>query len=84
MNNCRRDGFLDAWPVTRPEPWFDLVNDEERDAELACVRDAIARSAPLGSDVWVRATAADLGILHSVRSSRRPKAVRIDSRPLFE
>jgi putative transposase len=40
--------LLHAWPVPEPENWVALVNRPQNEAELAAVRQAMARGSPYG------------------------------------
>jgi len=82
--NNRHNRYLAPWPVTRPVTWFEWVNEMPSEAELSDIREAITRSAPFGDTEWARATAAQLGILHTGRRGGRPSHRENDSRPLFE
>ena len=60
-------------PVTRPPEWARLVDEPQTLRELEALRRCSFKSAPFGSDTWVRETAADLGLESSLRGPGRPK-----------
>lgn len=65
--------WLSAWPVPRPRAWREYVNEGETEAELKALRHSIQRGAPYGSDAWVLATAAQLGLQSTLRPRGRPR-----------
>ena len=66
--------FLDPWPVARPEPWLEFVNDAiAADTELSGIRSSVRGSVPYGSSEWREATAARLALPNVERGRGRPK-----------
>jgi len=65
--------LLSDWPVRRPADWLPLVNRPQTDAELAELRESIARGRPFGSPQWRRATVGKLGLESSIRPRGRPR-----------
>jgi putative transposase len=65
--------WLAPWPVLTSGDWTAIVNGVEPDEDLARVRDAIRRGAPLGDSNWTVATAARLGLESTLRPRGRPK-----------
>lgn len=65
------DWLTSEWPLPRPADWLTRVNQPLTTKELAGIRDSISRGIPYGSNRWVKATAAELGI--SLRTVGRPR-----------
>jgi hypothetical protein len=65
-------GLLGPWPVERPPEWDMIVEALWAEADLAQMRPCLERGRPLGSDQWVRQTAAALGLTHTLRPRGRP------------
>ncbi len=65
--------LLADWPVSRPRNWLTHVNAVQSEAELAAVRQSIARGAPFGDPRWSNRTAKRLGLESSLRPRGRPK-----------
>jgi putative transposase len=63
------------WPVARPSTWAELVEREQPPEELNELRQAVARSRPLGSDAWAVQTAASIGWTTGMRRRGRPNRV---------
>ena len=59
--------ILSPWPVERPVDWAARVNASLSAAELRRIRLSIERSRPYGSDDWVRRTASELSLVHTIR-----------------
>lgn len=68
-------GLLDAWPEGRPAPgvWLRYVNEPASEAELAALRQAVARGCPYGEEGWVGRTAQRLGLESTLRRRGRPR-----------
>ena len=60
-------------PVARPSDWISLVNTPQTGAEVEALRHCTIKSAPYGSENWVRETAAKLGLQSSLRGPGRQK-----------
>ena len=67
----------ESWPIERPletpTNWLQTVNQPQTDAEVASIRDCLARGRPLGEGNWVKQTAERLGLKTTLRSRGRPK-----------
>jgi putative transposase len=63
---------LSDWPLPRPTDWLDQVNQPQSEAELAAVRQAIAKGRPFGDRSWTHSTAANLGLNSSLHSRGNP------------
>jgi putative transposase len=64
--------LLSDWPVDRPARWLETVNLPMIEAEENAVREAIRRDRPLGSEQWIKRTAATLNLEHTLRPRGRP------------
>ncbi len=64
--------WLHPGPVPRGPDWLAQVNAAQTEAELARLRRSVGRGIPFGNDVWVRQTAAALGLEFTLRSRGRP------------
>jgi putative transposase len=64
--------MLDRGPVARTRNWLVRVNQAESQAELAALRRSVRRGVPHGAADWVQATAARLGLGHTLRPRGRP------------
>ena len=75
---ARRNGddtiraILSSWPVERPKDWVRRVNTPLSAKELRRVRTSLERGQPYGEDGWVKRTARDLGLEHTLRAEGRP------------
>jgi hypothetical protein len=65
--------FLDPGPVPRPTDWLEHVNRPANEKELERIRQSVNRSSPFGGDMWVKRTAADLGLESTLRGPGRPR-----------
>jgi len=65
--------FLDAGPVARPKNWLELVHEPATEAELARLRQSVARGQPFGGETWVQDTAKTLGLETTLRPPGRPR-----------
>jgi putative transposase len=65
--------WLSEWPVPRPEPWAEIVNEPLTAAELAAVRRSARRGTPYGSDGWRAAIARQLNLESTLRALGRPR-----------
>jgi putative transposase len=66
-------GLLSPWPVRRPSDWLARVNRPQRQGELEGLRRSVNRQSPYGGEVWVRRTAAELGLESTLRPRGRPR-----------
>jgi putative transposase len=77
LGRAQREGgacrIVSAWPIARPRNWPDRVDRPETEAELEALRASVRRGRPFGESVWVRRTAARLGLEASLRPIGRPK-----------
>ena len=64
--------ILSPWPVHRPVDWTDRVNAWLSAEELGRIRLSIARGRPYSTEDWVKRTASELGLQHTVRPPGRP------------
>jgi putative transposase len=60
-------------PVPLPSDWTELVNEGHTEAELASIRSSVNRQSPFGAEDWVKRTAAELGVGHSINPRGRPR-----------
>jgi putative transposase len=60
-------------PAGLPPRWCAWVNEPQTEAELAALRNAVARGCPFGDDGWVGRTAEALGLQSSLRPRGRPR-----------
>ena len=65
--------LLSTWPIPPPANYLTLVNQEQPKAETIFIKQSIIKSAPLGSEEWVRKTAESLGLESTLRTSGRPR-----------
>jgi putative transposase len=64
---------LSAWPIERPKNWTSLVNAALPEGELDRVRTSVERGRPFGADTWVKQTARELHMEHTIRPVGRPR-----------
>lgn len=64
--------LLSEWPVSVPTNWAQFVNNGIPDDELRGLRYSARRSAPYGSDRWVKLTAAHYGLQSTLAPTNRP------------
>jgi putative transposase len=64
--------ILTPWPVERPANWIARVNAPLSAKELGRLRSSIERGRPYGDDDWVKRTASELKLEHTVRPEGRP------------
>jgi len=64
--------LLSPWPVECPPDWSDRVNAPLSAKELERMRVSIERSRPYGEDNWVKRTASQLRLEHTIRPEGRP------------
>ena len=68
--------MLSPWPVQRPVDWTDPVNAPLSAKELARLRVSVERGRPFGQEEWIKRTASELSLGHTVRpeaEGRPPK-----------
>ena len=68
--------ILSPWPVERPVDWTDRVNAPLCAKEFGRVRVSIERGRPFGEDEWVKRTASELRLEHTIRPEGRPPKPR--------
>jgi putative transposase len=74
--------ILTPWPVGRPANWLARVNAPLRPKELERLRMSLGRSRPYGGDEWVKRTAKELNLEHTIRPEGRPsKQNRSENQP---
>ncbi len=61
-------------PVLKPANWKELVDTPQSGVEVEALRRCGYKNTPYGSDAWVDATVASLGLKSSVRGPGRPKS----------
>jgi putative transposase len=64
--------LLAPWPVERPRDWIQRVNAPLSARELGRLRVSIERGRPFGDDRWIKRTAGELSLEHTMRSEGRP------------
>jgi putative transposase len=64
---------LSEWPVRRPRNYLQWVNEPQSDAELAALRQSVAKGKPFGNEQWQKRTAKRLGLESSFRAPGRPR-----------
>ena len=69
--------ILSDWPMERPSNWVRLVNKPMTEKEVERIRTCIARNRPYGNEAWQEEQAKRLGLLHTMRSEGRPKAIGV-------
>jgi putative transposase len=74
---------LDLTGVWRPADWLTYVNEPQTEAEVAAMRECLARGRPYGAETWAVDTAARLGLEPSLRPIGRPRKDRSE-RSLFD
>jgi putative transposase len=65
-------GILSPWPVERPVDWIARVNAPLSAKELRQLRVSLERGRPFGADEWVKRTASEQRLEHTVRPEGRP------------
>jgi putative transposase len=60
-------------PVPLSRLWLAQVNQAQTEAEVAAVRNSIARGAPFGSERWQKLAARRLDLTHTLNPRGRPK-----------
>ena len=69
----RRPVRLTAWPVSVPEGWIDLVNQDVEAAETDEIRAAVRRGSPYGGPDWREQMGTRLGLMGTIRPTGRPR-----------
>jgi putative transposase len=64
---------LSDWPVARPGNWTEFLDQEQPPAELAELRQAVARAHPLGSRPWAARVVSSTGWTTGMRPRGRPR-----------
>ena len=60
-------------PIALPANWPDVVNEPQTPTKLADLRRCVHWGSPYGESGWVRRTAVELGLTHTLRRPGRPK-----------
>lgn len=68
---------LSPWPIDRPRDWVRRVNAAIGPAEEEAMRRAIQRGQPFGADAWQAQTAAQLGLVSTLRPRGRPRKTTV-------
>ena len=68
--------IVSPWPVERPVDWTDRVNAPLSAKEFGRVWVSIERGRPFGEDEWVKRTASELRLEHTIRPEGRPPKPR--------
>lgn len=68
-----KHSFLAEGPLTRPNNWIAIVNQDQSAGELERVRSSVNRGSPFGDEIWKKRMAAKLGLEHSIRLRGRPR-----------
>ena len=58
--------------------FFQVVNEPMTEKEVKAIQTCTARNRPYGNEPWQDDQAKRLGLLHTLRSEGRPKAIRPD------
>lgn len=58
--------------------FFQVVNEPMTEKEVKAIQTSITRNRPYGVEPWQDDQAKRLGLLHTLRSEGRPKAIRHD------
>jgi putative transposase len=64
--------LLTPWPVDRPANWLARVNALQSAKELERLGTSVTRGQPYGGDGWVKRTAKELNLEHTLRPEGRP------------
>lgn len=70
---AKERAWLSSWPVTRPRQWLEHVHQPQTEQELQVLRRSVQKGTPYGDDLWVRSTAARLGLEFTQRPRGRPR-----------
>ena len=57
---------LAEWPIEKPQPWLTYINTATPLDEWKRIQRSVKRGAPIGSDIWVKATAKAYGLEHTL------------------
>ena len=66
-------GLLSEGPLLKSSGWTQYVHNVETEAELASLRQSVARGTPFGGVSWQEQTAIQLGLESSMRPRGRQK-----------
>ena len=72
-----REPSIEEGPVARPHPWLGWVNEPMEEPAVHRIRQSVNRGTPFGSESWMIATAARLGLDASLRPLGRPQKVEM-------
>jgi putative transposase len=64
---------LADWPLERLRNWLDYVNRPQAEAEIAALRRCVQRGTPYGTALWIKRSAARLGLRSTLRARGRPR-----------
>lgn len=67
-----RQQLLNAWPIKPDTNYLDWVNTPQPKEEIELIRYHIQRGRPYGTDIWMKRTAAKLGLESTFRNRGRP------------
>jgi REP-associated tyrosine transposase len=67
-------------PTPLPTDWNSYVNAPQTPAEVAAIRNAIARQSPYGDEKWCRAKATELGLESTLAPRGRPAAAIVTTK----
>jgi putative transposase len=65
--------ILSDWPVPPPRGWKRIVDQVMNESELQKLRTSVNRNRPFGDEIWVKRTAARLGLTQSLNPPGRPR-----------
>jgi putative transposase len=60
-------------PIPLGRAWAERVNRAESDAELAAIRQHVARGRPFGGETWTSKVSRQMGLEHTFRPRGRPR-----------
>ncbi len=74
---------VSAPPIALPSYWRQLVNEPQTAAELEAIRECVNRQRPFGSEEWVKAQAANMGLEAAMSPIGRPRKYKSSRVPVF-
>ena len=72
-----RGPSIEEGPVARPQPWLEWVSNPMEETAVHRIRQSVNRGTPFGSESWMTATAARLGLDASLRPLGRSQKVEL-------